>query len=124
MVDLFSRKIANLIERVTAKQKPKAVVVCMIYYPCEKGEGWADRTLRAIGYNKNPGHVQAIIRKVFELATKRIQLEGCDVIPFALFECLDPKDPGDYEHRVEPSAVGGRKIADRLLTSLQQHGTV
>merc|ERR1711916_268778 len=30
MVDLFSRKIADLVERVTAKHKPKAVVVCMI----------------------------------------------------------------------------------------------
>ena len=67
---------------------------------------------------------------MFESATEQIQLEGTEVVPFALFKVLDGqqdhvarclmilvvgKTPSDYLQRVEPSPSGGAKMAQALM---------
>lgn len=52
---------------------------------------------------------------MFESATGQIQLEGTEVVPFALFKVLDGKTPSDYLQRVEPSPSGGAKMAQALM---------
>jgi len=115
---IFGKKMRSYIARMTEKQMPRAVIVCMIYFPLEAGAGdqssWADMPLQLLGYNSFPGQLQAAIRKIYETATQRIELPGTDVIPCALFEVLDGKCKEDYTARVEPSVEGGRKIASHL----------
>lgn len=91
----------------------------MIYYPLEAQaglapSGWADAALRALGYNKQPGKLQAGIKQMFEQATRKIEIEGVPVRACPLFEAMDGKNAGDYEERVEPSVEGGRKMAELL----------
>ena len=54
----------------------------MIYFPDEGGEAsWADASLAALGYDSDPGHLQAAIRTVFERATREIRIPGVEVVP-------------------------------------------
>ena len=63
------------------------VVVCMIYYLDVHGRGsWADCFLQGMCYDCAPGRLQAAIKRVFELATSRIAIEGTEVVAFPLFE--------------------------------------
>lgn len=119
---MFKNKIKKYISRLTARKKPKAVIICMIYFPLEKVTGqtsWADRALKGLGYNLFPGHLKMVIRKVFELATCKVKVEGTEVRPCGLFEVLDGKGVGDYVERVEPSVEGGRKIGELLAGVLR-----
>ena len=48
---MFGTKVENYVTRLTAKTKPRAVIVCMIYFPLESGLGqtsWADAQLKAL----------------------------------------------------------------------------
>eukprot|EP00603_Paraphysomonas_imperforata_P012124 CAMPEP_0114451308 /NCGR_PEP_ID=MMETSP0104-20121206/913_1 /TAXON_ID=37642 ORGANISM="Paraphysomonas imperforata, Strain PA2" /NCGR_SAMPLE_ID=MMETSP0104 /ASSEMBLY_ACC=CAM_ASM_000202 /LENGTH=70 /DNA_ID=CAMNT_0001623485 /DNA_START=844 /DNA_END=1056 /DNA_ORIENTATION=- len=61
---------------MTAHQKPRAIVVCMIYFLDETpGNGWADGVLAALSYNSNPEKLQTLIRRIFALATSEIEIE-------------------------------------------------
>mmetsp|Transcript_15112 Transcript_15112/g.36472 ORF Transcript_15112/g.36472 Transcript_15112/m.36472 type:complete len:303 (-) Transcript_15112:188-1096(-) len=117
-VTLFKTDIERYLHRVCAKNKPKRILVCMIYHPCELGTGWADTTLSALGYNSKPSWLQSLIKAVFELATKQIKIDGVEVVPIPLFQVLDPKDGSDYLFRVEPSSTGGMKMAEAFLPHL------
>merc|ERR1719277_212438 len=91
----------------------------MIYFPDERATGsWADTALRGLGYDENPEKLQAAIRMMFELATSRICIPGVQVEGFALFDVLDGKTSSDYVARVEPSASGGRKMAEAFVDRL------
>lgn len=125
--DMFGTQIQNYVTRITAKKKPRAVVVCMIYFPLEakasSQSSWADGQLKMLGYGWYPGQLQAAIRQMYETATLMIKIDDTEVIPCALFEVLDGQEEGDYVDRVEPSVEGGRKMAgllrkkiDHLLT--------
>ena len=115
-VDLFGAQIERYIERVVAVRKPRRVCVCMIYYPDEtSGGSWADGVLSKLGYDSNPAKLQALIRKVFQLATQRIHVEGTEVQAVPLFRALDCRHTADYKQRVEPSVSGGRKMAAVIL---------
>ena len=46
-----------------------------------------------------------------------------EVIPVALYEALDGKNSDDYIARVEPSPLGGEKMADYILLRMDQGGT-
>jgi hypothetical protein len=88
----------------------------MIYYPDEaQVPSWAGPALGALGYNSNPQKLQMLIRKAFDEATSTIRIKGSEVIPVPLFNALDGKNSNDYIARVEPSAAGGRKMAEFLL---------
>lgn len=117
-IKMFKSQVELYISKMVEKQKPRAVIVCMIYFPLEaeaaSQKGWADLPLRALGYNRSPIRLQTVIAKMYELATQQIKISGVNVIPFPLFETLDGKDGGDYVERVEPSVEGGRKMASQL----------
>ena len=113
---LFGTRVQKYIEALTSKTKPKKILVCIIYYPDENNvPSWANSALTAIGYNTNPGKIQLLVRKLFEEATSNVRIPGSEVIPVALFRPLDGTLSGDYVARVEPSAAGGRKMAEYLL---------
>jgi hypothetical protein len=55
---------------LTAKTKPKKILVCMIYYPDEAATAsWAGPALGLLGYNTNPAKLQLMIRRAFTEAT-------------------------------------------------------
>mmetsp|Transcript_6583 Transcript_6583/g.10014 ORF Transcript_6583/g.10014 Transcript_6583/m.10014 type:complete len:344 (-) Transcript_6583:26-1057(-) len=113
---LFGTRVQKYIEALTAKTKPKNILICMIYNPDENPiPSWAGRALGALQYNSNPAKLQAFIRKVFQDATSNIRIEGTEVIPVPLFSVLNGKRSEDYVARVEPSAIGGEKMAQYLL---------
>ncbi|KAF2249327.1 hypothetical protein BU26DRAFT_316300 [Trematosphaeria pertusa] len=115
--ELFGTKVEDYITRLTLRTKPRAIIVCMIYFPLEAKYGqqsWADMQLKVLGYNRNPEQLQIAIRKMYEIATHEIKIEGTEVVPCALFEVLDGSRKEDYTARVEPSKEGGRRMAERL----------
>ena len=122
-IKLFKDQIQDYISKVLEKQKPHVVIVCMIYFPLEASvssqSSWADLPLRLLGYNGRPGQLQTAIRKMYELATSRIQVPGWEVVPCALFNAMDGKKAEDYTARVEPSIEGGRKMALHLTELLE-----
>mmetsp|Transcript_10048 Transcript_10048/g.16593 ORF Transcript_10048/g.16593 Transcript_10048/m.16593 type:complete len:357 (+) Transcript_10048:99-1169(+) len=122
---LFGTRVQNYIEKLTSKVKPKKILICMIYYPDEANvPSWANGALGALGYNSNPGKVQLLIRKMYEEATSRISIAGSEVIPIPLYVPLDGTRSEDYVARVEPSAIGGRKMAEYLLDVIHQDGAI
>lgn len=51
-----------------------------------------------------------------------IRIPGSEVIPVPLFHTLDGTRTEDYVARVEPSASGGRKMAEYLLDAMRGSG--
>jgi hypothetical protein len=124
LIGMFRDKIQNYLERVVGSTKCSKVLVCMIYYPALVGEGWADMSLSFMNYTteKDPERLQLMIRTAFEMATSEIRIAGIDdedVIPVPLFEILDPMNAADYVARVEPSSLGGRKMATKFLDAME-----
>jgi hypothetical protein len=111
---IFGTKVQDYVARLTANTKPRAVIVCMIYFPLEaqfEQKSWADKQLKVLGYNSYPKQLQTAIRTLYENATKQIKVDGTEVVPCALHEVLDGKIADDYTARVEPNHEGGRKMA-------------
>lgn len=52
------------------------------------------------------------------LENSQIKIEGTEVIPIPLFNALDGKCSQDYVARVEPSAIGGKKMAEYLMDAI------
>mmetsp|Transcript_17377 Transcript_17377/g.42523 ORF Transcript_17377/g.42523 Transcript_17377/m.42523 type:complete len:271 (+) Transcript_17377:407-1219(+) len=116
LVHLFGVRVQKYIQRLTAKTRPKKILVCMIYYLDENpSPSWAGPALGALGYNAHPERIQLLIRKIFMAATSSIRIPGSEIIPVPLFNALNGKDPNDYIARVEPSSQGGEKMAEYLL---------
>jgi hypothetical protein len=129
LIHLFGTRVQLYIEKLTAKTKPKKVLVCMYYYLDENPTpSWAGAALACLGYNSKPSKLQTLIRKAFVEATSKIQIPGCEVIPVPLFNVLDGKTSRDYVARVEPSSEGGRKMAefflDLISSGSMSHGSV
>lgn len=119
---LFHTATESYIARLTSITKPRAVIVCMIYFPLEKQFGqtsWADAQLRMLGYESGPGQLQEAIKKMYEMGTCRVEIEGTETVPIALFDVMDGKRKEEYTARVEPSAEGGRKMAERFGEVIQ-----
>lgn len=153
-INLFRLQVLHFVRELTAKTKPKAVVICMIYFLDQNqgpdNRGWADGVLSKLGYFKNPRKLQALIRKVYALATESLRDNdlGVQIIPFPLFEVrsarsptpsvhllilspppprpkvLDGTNSADYVQKVEPSSQGGRKMAQAFLKTLGDHKLV
>eukprot|EP00604_Paraphysomonas_vestita_P003204 CAMPEP_0174821870 /NCGR_PEP_ID=MMETSP1107-20130205/10679_1 /TAXON_ID=36770 /ORGANISM="Paraphysomonas vestita, Strain GFlagA" /LENGTH=140 /DNA_ID=CAMNT_0016039409 /DNA_START=634 /DNA_END=1056 /DNA_ORIENTATION=- len=106
---------------MTSKTRPKYIFVCMIYYLDETpGNSWAEIALSALQYNQNPKKLQLLISRLFELATKQIQIPGTTVIGIPLFQVLNGKDSNDYVQRVEPSAIGGKKMGSFIISEVMK----
>ncbi|KZM27134.1 uncharacterized protein EKO05_0009004 [Ascochyta rabiei] len=119
--EMFGPRIQDYVERLTAKARPRAVIICMIYFPLEWGLGqqsWADTQLKALGYNTWPGQLQTAISTLYRMATQNITVRGTEVVPCALHEVLDGKVASDYTARVEPNEEGGKKMARRFAELL------
>mmetsp|Transcript_2105 Transcript_2105/g.5279 ORF Transcript_2105/g.5279 Transcript_2105/m.5279 type:complete len:108 (-) Transcript_2105:66-389(-) len=69
-------------------------------------------------YDLSPQRLQAAIRRVFEVGTSRVRIEGTEVVAFPLFRVLDGSDTNDYVERVEPSSQGGAKMARALMDAV------
>lgn len=118
-VSLFGHRVQAYIEKLLGQRKPRKVLVCMYYFPDEQQNGsWADTSLGLMGYNSDPGKLQAAIEGIFLHATSRIRIPGVEVVPVPLFQALDGKDTRDYVARVEPSAEGGRKMARLIVDAI------
>jgi hypothetical protein len=122
MISLLRGGIEKIVRELVSNCRPRKVIVCMLYYPSETpGGSWADFTLGALGYNRNPSKIQLIIRTLFKLISHRgFDVPGTvvEVLPF--FRALDGKDDQDYMQRVEPSVQGGLKMA-RQIFALASH---
>jgi hypothetical protein len=123
LISLFKDGVTHYINQLCRKKKPKLILVCMIYFPHEQASGsWADRLLGMLGYNVNPNRLQLLIRKAFELATSQIVIPDSTVIPVPLFDVLDSRPQSkDYCERVEPSHIGGRKMAKAFSSLIMEH---
>mmetsp|Transcript_65025 Transcript_65025/g.173354 ORF Transcript_65025/g.173354 Transcript_65025/m.173354 type:complete len:307 (-) Transcript_65025:3-923(-) len=122
-IGMFRDQLCRYIELLVERQKPRKVLVCMIYYPDMAGEGsWADTALSALSYNSDPRRLQAAIASVFEFAVSQVRIEGTEIVPVPLFRTLDGTDTADYVDRVEPSEQGGRKMAEALLGRILESG--
>ena len=123
-VRLFGHATKAYVQRVVATRKPRAVVLCMLYYLDEtRGGSWADATLQALGYDRDPSKLQLLMRVVYRLATSTVAIDGVEaVVPLPMYEALDGQTTDDYVQRVEPSSQGGRKLAALLLDRLAAHG--
>eukprot|EP00931_Biecheleriopsis_adriatica_P032016 TRINITY_DN18715_c0_g1_i3.p1 TRINITY_DN18715_c0_g1~~TRINITY_DN18715_c0_g1_i3.p1 ORF type:complete len:293 (+),score=59.60 TRINITY_DN18715_c0_g1_i3:124-1002(+) len=118
-VSLFRDQVQQYVTGLVSKRKPRRVLVCMIYYPDEHGQGsWADTALSALDYNANPHRLQHAISYIFREATSKIDIDGVTVVPVPLFSVMDGKNTSDYIERVEPSSAGGQKMARLIVERL------
>lgn len=116
LIDLFLTKVKRYILKLIQNQKPKKIIICGIYYPCEmEQKSCFDTTLNLIGYNSNPGKIKVIIENIFKHAIQKINIEGVETIHIPMHNVLNSKDDKDYVERVEPSVQGGEKIAKKIL---------
>lgn len=114
---LFQHDLQTYIESLMARQKPRLIVICMVYFPCETQDqqSWASPVLRVLGYNSSPHRLQNAMKSVFEDMVKLISInDECQVTFVPLFEALDCKNTAHYVARVEPSVQGGFQIASLL----------
>jgi len=111
-IHMFRIRLRRYIEQLTAKRKPRKVVICMLYFLDEKpGGSWADAVLGKLGYDTDPSKLQTVMRQVYSWGVSQISIPGTTVVPLPLYEVLDGKDTSDYVQRVEPSVTGGQKMA-------------
>jgi hypothetical protein len=117
---LFCDETQVYVEKLVAKQKPRAICACMIYFPDEDSAApsWSSTTLRLLAYNSHPERLQAFIMAAYECGTKNISVSGTTVVPCALFEVMDGKKSELYVARVEPSEEGGAAISRLLATRI------
>jgi len=116
---LFCTKVRDYLQKLTVRNRPKKIAVCMIYYPqVQNTESWANEALCCLCYCCFPTLLQDRISLAFQMGTCDIHLDGVEVVPVFLADVLDGSDPGDYEVRVEPSDQGGRKIAHLICERL------
>lgn len=127
IVNMFVDCLESYIRSLTRQVRPRHIIICSIYYPCEVAQGgWADRALSLLNYDRNSEHIRAIIDQVhFEVSgalTERLQMPSTTIIDFcALSSILDPRDPNDYVARVEPSDQGGYKMAKAFLEIINRY---
>lgn len=119
---LFKDQVTQYIKDLISLQKPKLVIVCMFYYPDQNLiGGWADDALFYLGYNSNPEKLQVVIQQIYKYAIQQISIPNVQIVACPMFEILDSKSTQDYVERVEPSNIGGRKIAKSLVEIIFNH---
>ena len=115
-IKMFRDDVKKYVLDLIGDKRPKKIIVCMIYFPDEKLTGsWADKALGYLGYNDNPEKLQEAIRQIFKYATSKIKINGSQVIGFPMYSILDGKNSNEYVQRVEPSNIGGKKLAEEII---------
>jgi len=122
LLTLFNNDTQNYIQRIVSKCNGGIhIIVCMIYYPAlEISHSWADTALSALGYDRNPQRLQLLIKSAYEHGTLKIKIPNCSVTGCPLYEVLDPRNQEEYEARVEPSDVGGLKMAQSFFELIKE----
>lgn len=124
LLRVFRNDTQAYIDALVSRVRPKAVVVCMVYFPAEEkpDESWANLPLALLGYNSDPAQLQAAIKRLFALGTSAVRVDGgkCVTVPVPLYEALDGRTPGDYVARVEPSEQGGEKLARMIVAAVDK----
>lgn len=118
LVGMFRDDTRRYLKALCARALPRMVIACMVYAPHEAPEpSWAGPALAALRYNAAPARLQRVIRRVYAAGTCGVRVAGVGaVVPCPLFDVLDPSPASrDYVARVEPSAIGGRKLAAAFL---------
>merc|ERR1712194_716893 len=104
------------------KQKPKYILSAMVYWPCltKQGAGWCDSALRQLAYDLFPGRLQTMLKSVYEHGNAQLDIPGTTVLPLPIFSTLNGENPDDYMERAEPSASGGKKIAELIMDAISK----
>ena len=126
---LFGSDLSAYLRSLTQRKKPALVMPAVIYYPDmnPKSPSWASMVLKAIGYNTSPSVIQSVIDRVALDVKQAVTSSGVGaaaVVPVSLSLALDGTSSEDYVARVEPSAIGGAKIASLFVATLQEQGLV
>mmetsp|Transcript_44811 Transcript_44811/g.74366 ORF Transcript_44811/g.74366 Transcript_44811/m.74366 type:complete len:444 (+) Transcript_44811:232-1563(+) len=126
IISIFGLQQQRFLEKLVNKTRPRAVVLCMLYYVDKNANAssWAAPTLQFLNYNSQEGQgkLNLLYRKVFELGISKVSLEGVPVVPVALFQAMDGTDTNDYVARVEPSSQGGSKLAKLIVDAMDAEG--
>jgi lysophospholipase L1-like esterase len=117
LVRILKGQVADYIQKLKKGALFPRTLVCTPYFPCTKPDpmSWAGKLLEKSGYDRNPKHTQAVMRLLYEHATKQIP----NVTPVPLFKVLDANNPDHYVARVEPSAEGGALMAKHFCELLE-----
>lgn len=115
IIELFTTKLNAYILELTSINKPKQIIVCGMYYPCiPVCESWANKVLNILQYDTQYSKVHNIIDIIFNECICKLE----NVTPLKLSDVLDYTSTKDYVARVEPSAIGGAKIAQAIVNSI------
>jgi len=116
---MFRDQVQCYADKLTSRTRPSKIGVCMIYNLDERNvDSWANVALCALCYCCFPRHLQDRIRLAFKWGTSKVCVPGTEVVPIHLADALDGKISEDYHQRVEPSVLGGQKMARLILHRL------
>ena len=119
LIRYFRNGIEAYVRRLISETPPRAIVICMLYYPDEAvGNGWASPLLTRFGYKKSPVKIQCIIRMLYQALSSHFHFPGSTTVTVPFYHALDGTDSRDYVQAVEPSIEGGKKLAAQLLHKL------
>ena len=102
IAEAFEDTYHRMVQAVLQKQLP--IILCTIYYPRFPDPAWQRLAVTALTVFND-----VIIRKAFQVGVPLIDLR------------LTCHDDADYANPIEPSAVGGAKIAAAVATVVGAH---
>ncbi|QKF94723.1 GDSl lipase/esterase [Fadolivirus algeromassiliense] len=126
--DLFHTQMKAYLEKLISKQKPKKIIVCIIYMPnLTNTTGWADGFLSSVK-QLYPGitldqltmMIKQLLNQIHDKCVNQIKIGGTEIIPLKLYDIIDGSDQKDYEHAVEPSVQGGKKMAQAFYNIINK----
>lgn len=114
LLNIFNDEITKYILLLIQKRKPKQIIYLFPYFPCEiKGKCWSS-VIDIIMMFKE--FLKDIMKAIYNDLHFNLDFIY-DTIP--LFEILNSKKNEDYIQRLEPSSIGGMKIAKSMLLKLK-----
>lgn len=118
-INIFKIQVETYVSSLITEHKPKKIIICLPYFP-DKTPGtdtWA-RRVTDMGYDDHPEVLQKVMKEIFQMATQKINILDDNIVAFPLYEVLNGEHTQDYVSRVEPSAIGGEKMAKAFVTKL------
>jgi len=111
ILNIFNLHIPKYIKYLIGKNTPKKIIYLFPYFPCEvKGQCWSS-AINLIMIFK--GFLKDTMRNLY----KDMKLKE-NIIKLPLFKLFNPEKEEDYIQRLEPSILGGRKIASLILKNI------
>ncbi|CAD7951874.1 unnamed protein product [Amoebophrya sp. A120] len=124
---IYKEDTERYINTVLGDSTCKMVVVCMLYHLDENDEAfsWWEMGFQALGLIGNPENkrrMKVVQHALFEHALKQLQIPNAGkVVPLELSRALDGTNSLMYANRVEPSVLGGEKLADLILDTIKEN---